>query len=190
MGDQYNCHAADPAQGLPTLLPIFDPILHGQVQRVEKHTDSKLKADTMLALVGEALVLIPCESRFCHKANVTTNMSLFKARPKRSTNGFMWAAHLNKGEAHHALKNALHIGHQGEIRDPTTEGQHLRMAGLNLLAAIIIYWNTKHPSQALHHRKSEGLDYPTNLLAHTSRLGWARRSAGVLWPSCFRLAAA
>ncbi|MDK9482718.1 Tn3 family transposase, partial [Klebsiella pneumoniae] len=30
----------------------------------------------------------------------------------------------NKGEAHHALKNALRIGRQGESRDRTTEGQH------------------------------------------------------------------
>ena len=43
----------------------------------------------------------------------------------------VWA---NKGEAHHALKNALRIGCQGEIRDRTTEGQHFRIAGLNLLA--------------------------------------------------------
>ncbi len=56
---------------------------------------------------------------------------------------------LNKGEAHHALKNALRIGRQGEIRDRTAEGQHYRMAGLNLLAAIIIYWNTKY----LAHRR-------------------------------------
>ena len=80
---------------------------------------------------------------------------------------------LNKGEAHHALKNALRIGRQGEIRDRTTEGQHFRMAGLNLLAAIIIYWNTKHLGQAVNHRKSEGLDSPADLLAHTSPLGWA-----------------
>ena len=40
---------------------------------------------------------------------------------------------LNKGEAHHALKNALRIGRQGEIRDRTAAGQHYRMAGLNLL---------------------------------------------------------
>ncbi len=49
---------------------------------------------------------------------------------------------LNKGEAHHALKNALRIGRQGEIRDRTSEGQHYLIAGLNLLTAIIIYWNT------------------------------------------------
>ncbi|EJU11811.1 transposase for transposon Tn3926 [Sphingomonas sp. LH128] len=49
---------------------------------------------------------------------------------------------LNKGEAHHALKNALRIGRQGEIRDRTTEGQHYRIAGVNLLTAIIVYWNT------------------------------------------------
>jgi hypothetical protein len=30
---------------------------------------------------------------------------------------------LTKNEAYHALKNALRIDHQGEIRDRTTEGQ-------------------------------------------------------------------
>lgn len=79
---------------------------------------------------------------------------------------------LNKGEAHHALKNALRIGRQGEIRDRTTEGQHYRMAGLNLLAAIIIYWNTKHLGQAVAARKRDGLDCSLELLAHISPLGW------------------
>ena len=80
---------------------------------------------------------------------------------------------LNKGEAHHALKNALRIGRQGEIRDRTSEGQHFRMAGLNLLAAIVIYWNTKHLGQAVAGRRREGLRCSPNLLAHTSPLGWA-----------------
>ena len=40
---------------------------------------------------------------------------------------------LNKGEAHHALKNALHIGRQGEIRGQSAEGQHFRMAGLSAI---------------------------------------------------------
>ena len=80
---------------------------------------------------------------------------------------------LNKGEAHHALKNALRIGRQGEIRDRTTEGQHFRMAGLNLLATIIIYWNTKHLGNAVTQRQHEGLDCPAELLAHISPLGWA-----------------
>ena len=80
---------------------------------------------------------------------------------------------LNKGEAHHALKNALRIGRHGEIRDRTPEGQHYRMAGLNLLAAIIIYWNTKHLGQAVAARKRAGFDGPPELLAHISPLGWA-----------------
>src|SRR3546814_5282758 len=54
---------------------------------------------------------------------------------------------LNKGEAHHALKNALRIGRQGEIRDRTTEGQHYRIAGLNLLTAIIVYRSEEHTSE-------------------------------------------
>lgn len=80
---------------------------------------------------------------------------------------------LNKGEAHHALKNALRIGRQGEIRDRTTEGQHFRMAGLNLLTAIIIYWNTKHLGQAVASRRRDGLNCSPDLLAHISPLGWA-----------------
>ncbi len=80
---------------------------------------------------------------------------------------------LNKGEAHHALKNALRIGRQGEIRDRTAEGQHYRMAGLNLLAAIIIYWNTKHLGHAVAARTRAGLDCSPDLLSHISPLGWA-----------------
>ena len=80
---------------------------------------------------------------------------------------------LNKGEAHHALKSALRIGRQGEIRDRTTEGQHFRIAGLNLLTAIIIYWNTKQLGIAVAQRKKAGLETPEYLLAHISPLGWA-----------------
>jgi len=79
----------------------------------------------------------------------------------------------NRGEAHHALKNALHIGRQGEIRDRASEGQHYRMAGLNLLAAIVIYWNTAHLGEAVRHRKHAGLTVEPELLAHISPLGWA-----------------
>jgi TnpA family transposase len=79
---------------------------------------------------------------------------------------------LNKGEAHHALKNALRIGRQGEIRDRTSEGQHYRIAGLNLLAAIIIYWNTVHLGQAVTQRRDAGLAVPPELLPHISPLGW------------------
>ena len=65
------------------------------------------------------------------------------------------------------------IGRQGEIRDRTTEGQHYRMVGLNLLAAIIIYWNTKHLGQAVARRRRVNLDWSPDLLAHFSPLGWA-----------------
>ena len=48
---------------------------------------------------------------------------------------------LNKGEANNERKNVLRIGRQGETRDRSSEGQHYRLAGLNLLAAIVIHWN-------------------------------------------------
>ena len=80
---------------------------------------------------------------------------------------------LNKGEAHYALKNALRTGLQGEIRDRSSETQHYRMAGLNLLAAIVIHWNTARLGEALRRRKLAGLTVDPGLVAHISPLGWA-----------------
>ena len=84
----------------------------------------------------------------------------------------------NKGEAHHALKNGLRIGRQGEIRDRSSEGQHCRMAGLNLLAAIVIYWNTAHIGEAVRQRKHVGLTVKPELLARlllTGEYRWPKR---------------
>ena len=65
------------------------------------------------------------------------------------------------------------IGRQGEIRDHSSEGQHYRMAGLNLLTAIVIYWNTAHLGEAIRHRKHADLTVEPEFLAHISPLGWA-----------------
>ena len=56
---------------------------------------------------------------------------------------------LNNGEAHHALKRAINF-HQ------TGEGQHYRVAGLNLLAALIIYCNTLKLGEAVFARRKAG----------------------------------
>ena len=62
---------------------------------------------------------------------------------------------LNKSEAHHALKRAINFHQRGELRDRTGEGQHYRVAGLNLLAAIIIY--LEHGEARRHRlRKAQG----------------------------------
>ena len=79
---------------------------------------------------------------------------------------------LNKGEAHHALKRAIHFHQRGELRDRTGEGQHYRIAGLNLLAAIIIYWNTLKLGKAILGRDQAGLETPADFLVHVSPLGW------------------
>ena len=79
---------------------------------------------------------------------------------------------LNKGEAHHALKRALNFHQRGERRDRTEEGQHYRVAGLNLLTAIIIYCNTLKLGAAVFASKNAGLEIPAEFLAHISPLGW------------------
>ena len=83
---------------------------------------------------------------------------------------------LYKGEAHHALKNALRIGHQGEIRDRSTEGQHHRMAGLNLLAASVIYWNTGRPGEAVANGRRAGMAVSPEL--RTPNSVWKGRARG------------
>ena len=57
--------------------------------------------------------------------------------------------------------------------DFSSEGQHYRMAGINLLAAIVIYWNTAYPGEAVRQRKHAGLTVEPELLAHISPHGWA-----------------
>src|SRR4029453_4244317 len=79
---------------------------------------------------------------------------------------------LNKGEAHHALKRAISFNRRGEIRDRTSEAQHDRIAGLNLLAAIIVYWNTWKLGEIVARMAEAGEALPPDLLAHVSPLGW------------------
>ena len=47
------------------------------------------------------------------------------------------------------------------------------MAGLNLLAAIVISWNTAHLGEAVRQRQLVGLTVEPELLARISPLGWA-----------------
>ena len=68
--------------------------------------------------------------------------------------------------------SAPSIFHQrGELRDRTGEGQHYRIAGLNLLAAIIIYWNMQKLSEAVVARQKADLETPAEFLTHVSPLG-------------------
>ena len=73
---------------------------------------------------------------------------------------------LNKGEGLHSLKSSSRIGREGEFRDRTSEARHFRVASLNLLAAIIMHWNTDQLGRAIPERKCAGLNTPENLVSH------------------------
>ena len=92
---------------------------------------------------------------------------------------------LNKGEAHHALQRDINFHQRGELRDRTEEGQHYRVAGLNLLTAIIIYCNTLKLGAAVFASKNAGLEIPAAFLAHISPLGWEHinLTAEYRWPA-------
>ena len=59
----------------------------------------------------------------------------------------------------------------GYARVSTAEGPPV--AGLNLLAAIVIYWNTARLGEAVARRRHAGLPVVPEFLPHISPLGWA-----------------
>jgi hypothetical protein len=68
------------------------------------------------------------------------------------------------------LKRAISFHRRGEIRDRSAEVQHCRIAGMDLLAAIIIFWNTKKLGEVVANQKREGKPLSPDLLAHVSPL--------------------
>lgn len=48
-----------------------------------------------------------------------------------------------------------------------------RMSGLNLMAAIVIYWTTARLGEGARQRKDAGLTVDPKRMAHISPLGWA-----------------
>ena len=69
------------SQSLPALLPIYHAIGNNYMQRIQKDLARLVKADAVLALVGEVFGLIPLEPDSCHVNIVITNMQLCKANP-------------------------------------------------------------------------------------------------------------
>ena len=61
--------------------------------------------------------------------------------------------------------------------DLSSEGKHYRMAGLNLLAAIVIYWNGANLDEAVRQRKHAGADRRAPILAHISPLDGSTSSS-------------
>ena len=80
--------------------------------------------------------------------------------------------------------NAENCG-TGPGKDSTTG-----LPASNLLAAIIIYWNTLKLGDAVFARRQAGLEIPAELLAHVSPLGWEHLNltGEYRWPGADRRA--
>jgi hypothetical protein len=63
--------------GSPAFFAIFDAVFDGNIQRIEEDPRGFLITDTVLALVGEVLCLIPFEPDLWHFIIVTTFLPLF-----------------------------------------------------------------------------------------------------------------
>lgn len=64
----------------------------------------------------------PCKPGRTHTSLFITDWLLDADMQRRATIGVKTIG-LNKGEAHRALRTALRIGRQGDIRAPTAEGR-------------------------------------------------------------------
>ena len=81
---------------------------------------------------------------------------------------------LNKGEAHHALKNALRIGRQGEIRDRSSRAQDDRSGRSQSLGQRSSSTGIRRQlGKIIAKRRNAGIYDPEDLLSHVSPLGWA-----------------
>jgi Tn3 transposase DDE domain len=78
----------------------------------------------------------------------------------------------NKGEQRHALTQAICTFRQGRIAERAHEAQQYRASGLNLVVAAIVYWNSTYIADAVEHLRAQDEPVPSELLAHTSPVGW------------------
>lgn len=82
-------------------------------------------------------------------------------------------AGLNKGEARHALADAIYTNRQGRFADRTFENQQDRASRLNLLIAAIAYWNTVYLERAADHLRYSSIQIDEALLVYASPMGWS-----------------
>ncbi len=66
--DQKHRHPVHHAKGLPTLLPLLDPVLHHQMQRITENMGGNLKPDTVMFLLIERFLA----SSHVNRSNVIT----------------------------------------------------------------------------------------------------------------------
>ena len=79
---------------------------------------------------------------------------------------------LNKGEAITRSRTRCGSDTRANPR-PLQLWQHCGTAGLNLLTAIVICWNTAHLREAVRQRNHAGLTVEPELLPHISPLEWS-----------------
>jgi hypothetical protein len=73
---------------------------------------------------------------------------------------------LNRAESYHALVRSLFVGQSGEIRLRELEAQVNRASCLQLVAAMVITWNTAYLSAAVRKLQAEGMVISPEQLAH------------------------
>ncbi|WP_430540802.1 Tn3 family transposase [Planktotalea arctica] len=79
---------------------------------------------------------------------------------------------LNKSEARHSLAKAVFAHSQGRIYDRSDAAQQKHAMALNMVVAVIMFWNTLYMDKASAHLARQGQIPNLKLLCHTSPFGW------------------
>lgn len=79
---------------------------------------------------------------------------------------------LNKGEAIHALEEALTLGQAGEMVEREVNDQRNRASCLMFLVSAISAWNTVYLDHVVSTLAEEGVTVPEQYLPHIAPLGW------------------
>jgi TnpA family transposase len=79
---------------------------------------------------------------------------------------------LNKGEALHALEDALRMGNTGDMREREVDAQLNRASCLMFLVSAISAWNTVYLNRIVSFLAQQGISVPAEYLPHIAPLGW------------------
>lgn len=177
-------HLFDPSSANPDILPMIGGKI--KVELIEQNWPGilHLAASAVAGVVAPSQTLRKLAS---HPSQNELAIALREAgRIERTIFILRWITdtdlqrhtqlRLNKGEAHDALKRAISFNRHGEIRDRSAEAQSYRIAGMNLLVAIIIYWKTKRLGEIVTHRIEAGNTPDPEPLRHVPSLGLERSS--------------
>lgn len=173
----YTVNPISVAEPLQPLLKgtVDTDLIHENWAEMRRLAASIRHGQVSAALIMRKLVAYPRQHRlaqaFSEVGKLERSLFLLQYLPDEA-----WQQHirreLNKGEAIHALARALAFGRSGDLYEYELAAQMNRASSLMLLMSIISVWNTVYLDRVVTALQAQGVEVPSEYLAHISPLGW------------------